>query len=73
MRTLHELDRLKVSEWTEEEALFHLTHTFDAACRMFPDIMEPWIPRVDGTTDRLEKLECMRLALRSTFRARYPQ
>lgn len=72
MRSLAELDQLRPDQWTSEEAYEHLRHTFDIACRQFPDIMEPWIIRADGIDDWREHQEIMREALRRTISERWP-
>ena len=72
MRDLHELDQFRADEWTPEEAYEHLKRTFSTACRQFPDIMEPWVIRADGTADWKEHQEIMREGLRRTIRERWP-
>lgn len=56
------------STWTDEFALAHLKATFDQACRTHPDIMEPYMIRLDGEGDK----ETMRAGLRETINQRYP-
>lgn len=60
------------SSWTDEEAFVHLRQTFAETVRTHPDIMEPWIVRLDGLDDTQEKTALMRRALASTLNARHP-
>jgi hypothetical protein len=72
MRTLAELDELPVSEWTEEEGFMHLSASFEAANKEFPDFMERYVTQLAGAADRAEETAIMRLGLRETFRSRFP-
>lgn len=49
----------------------HLKQTFDICCRTWPDIMEPWIIRLDGLHGD-ELVSGMRMALAQTIRQRFP-
>lgn len=42
------------------------------ALTLHPDLMEPWVVRIETTDDREEQIALMRKALGATFRARYP-
>lgn len=70
MRLLSELDKLPISEWTEEEAAAHLAATFDTAAREFPDLMEPYVILL-ADADDATKVQIMRRGLRETVRSRY--
>jgi hypothetical protein len=59
-------------EWSEEQAFAHLRDTFDAAAKAFPDIMEPYVLRLDGLTDQNEITNVMRQGMRETIKQRYP-
>lgn len=61
-----------VTEWSEAEAFQHLNATFSGAVKAFPDIMEPWVLRLDGLTDTAEITAVMRHGLRETIKLRYP-
>ncbi len=54
--------------WTDEYAMAHLTATFQQACRSYPDVMEPYLIRLEGAADQKE---AMRAALRETVKQRY--
>jgi len=56
-------DPNKPLSWTDEYALQHLTETFKQACRAYPDLMEPYMVRLDGENDK----EIMRAGLRETI------
>lgn len=51
---------------SDEGALVHLRKTFDDACRLFPEVMEPYLTRFEDSK------EFMRAALRETFQQRFP-
>lgn len=68
-RPASELHEISVHEWTAEEAVAHLTGTFDQACKDYPDVMEPFVNRLG---DELDKVVFMRTALRETFNQRHP-
>jgi hypothetical protein len=70
VRALSELDRLPVSDWTEEEARAHLAATFDIAVREFPDAMEPYVVLL-ADCDDAAVVEIMRRGLRETVKFRY--
>ena len=72
MRTLRELDAAGVSTWTEDEAEFHLSDTFDREFRRRPDLLEPYLPTLDAAQTVRERIDVMRRALRETIRLRYP-
>lgn len=57
---------------TEDEAFKHLRQTFAAACADHPDLMEPYIIRLDDDAPRAEQMRLMQQGLRETFRRRYP-
>lgn len=61
----------EVTDWTEEEALEHLRQTFDRACFAHPDLMEPYMVRLESAPE-LEHKEIMRSGLRETIKQRYP-
>jgi hypothetical protein len=67
----HILHDIPVSAWTISEQMSHLRKTFDKACKKFPEIMEPYMARMDNLNgDELKAF--MRAALSETIRARYP-
>jgi len=66
------LHSLPATEWTEDESFSHLRHTFDLACRDFPEVLEPYANRLDGSLSVTESKQIMRDALRSTFNQRWP-
>lgn len=68
-RVLHELP---VSQWTRDEAYVHLSETFDAAARQRPDLLEPYMIRLDGTDDEQQRAVIMRQGLKETFGRRHP-
>jgi hypothetical protein len=46
---------------------------FEAAARLHPDLMEPWVTRVADILDDAEaSMRLMRVSLAATFRQRYP-
>lgn len=49
-----------------------LKKTFDGEFRRKPDIMEPYVIRLDGVTDEQERVAIMRAGLRETIGARWP-
>jgi hypothetical protein len=57
--------------WTPQEAERHLRDTFNANCRMFPDIMGPWLVMATDAPDG-DQVSIMRAALRGTIAKRYP-
>lgn len=72
MRTMAELDHMPAGEWSEEEAIAHLTVTFNEVNSEFPDLLEPYIVLlVDADTDRA-RAQIMRRGLRETFKKRHP-
>lgn len=71
MRTLAQLDGVRVSEWTAEEAFAHLSDTFEANCQQYPEIMEPYQILLGDAADVPTKTEIMRRSLRETFKARH--
>lgn len=73
MRSMAQLDQLSVSEWTEDEGFAHLSATFEAAERAFPEIMEPHSVRLADAVDRADKIAIMRRGLRSTLDQRFPR
>jgi hypothetical protein len=50
----------------------HLTETFAAAEREFPDLMERYSSRLAEAETADERVAIMRAGLRETIRARYP-
>lgn len=63
---------VRVSDWTKEEALAHLRLTFEQACMLNPDVMEPYIVmRVEAYGNAVEEMAVMRQALRDTIGERY--
>jgi hypothetical protein len=54
-----------------EEILAHLEQTFAHAVDQRPDLMEPYLIRLEGATEA-ERKDIMREALRETFKLRYP-
>jgi hypothetical protein len=54
-----------------EEILAHLEETFAHAVDQRPDLMEPYLIRLGGTTEGERKV-IMREGLRETFKLRYP-
>ncbi len=65
------MNRIKVSEWTPDQALAHLRITFEQACALDPDLMEPYTVMRAETGDPVEEMAIMREALRSTIAERY--
>lgn len=47
-----------------------LRELFAEVCRMHPDVMEPYMIRIEGLTGA-EEIEMMRMALRETTDQRY--
>ena len=64
-------ERFKPGLWTPEEALHHLTGTFNLNVKQFPDIMEPYVVMLADAPES-EHMEIMRSALRNTIKQRYP-
>lgn len=66
----HAYEDTPIAQWSEEEVMHHLTDTFDRACRMWPDIMEPYVVDLaDAPADHHK--EIMRRGLRDTVKYRY--
>jgi hypothetical protein len=65
------LHELPVDRWNTEEGLSHLMGTFDRAVAERPDLMEPYLIRLEGTDDS-EAKAIVRQALRETFTRRHP-
>jgi len=63
-------EELPVSEWTDDEAMHHLTGTFDRTCCMWPEVMEPYVVQIAELPAEGHK-ELMRRALRETVTSRY--
>lgn len=55
--------------WTTDEAETHLRYSFDMALAQNADIMERWLPRLEGVTPA-EEIAIMRDALRTTLAER---
>jgi hypothetical protein len=72
VRSLAELDQLPVTQWTAEEGLAHLTHTFDLAARDHEALMEPYTILLGDAADDEERTRIMRRGLRETLDQRYP-
>lgn len=62
---------LPTAGWTPEEAAHHLAGTFDTACKIWPDIMEPYVVRM-AEADEEMKIEIIRHGLRDTVKTRFP-
>jgi hypothetical protein len=62
---------LPVAQWTRDEALAHLSATFDQAAVRHPDVMEAYASRLEGQNEATQ-VEIMRAALRETFSVRHP-
>jgi hypothetical protein len=60
------------SAWGREHGYAHLTETFNHACRVFPDLLEPYVVRFDHCETLEERRELMWRGLRETIRKRYP-
>lgn len=61
---------LPPAQWTEEEAMHHLTGTFEMACREWPGIMEPYVVMMADASRETHK-SLMRQALRDTIKQRF--
>lgn len=64
----HRYEDLPPSQWTDEEAMRHLTETFDRACRAHPDVMEPYVVLL---ADECDRKAVMRQGLRETIAKRF--
>jgi hypothetical protein len=65
------LHAIPVAQWTPEEVMAHLEETFRQACDQRPDLMEPYLIRLEGTNETEQKA-IMREGLRDTFNRRHP-
>lgn len=66
-----EIEKKQVPSWTPEEAFEHISYTFLHECRLFPDLMEPYLTRYEGADGMGERMAIMRSALRETIARRY--
>lgn len=67
---VRDLDARSPGTWSLEDALFHLEFSFESALRQHPDIMERFLPRLDGASDQ-DRIAIMRYALLSTVSERF--
>lgn len=58
-------------DWTPDFAYEHLKNTFTQQFHEHPDLLEPYVLRLD-TASKTEKIEIMRDGLRKTIKQRYP-
>ena len=63
----YDYEFLSPAEWTPDEALHHITGTFDRACIGWPEVMEPYIPAIVDAIDDKSKMDALRHALRETI------
>ena len=65
------LHSIPSAKWTGEEAFLHLRRTFSDAVDQRPDLMEPYLIRLEGLDER-DQMRVMQEGLRETFARRYP-
>jgi len=65
-------ESLPVAQWTADEALFHISLTFNRAVDERPDLMEPYLVRLAEASTDGERKEIMRAGLRETVMLRFP-
>lgn len=63
-------EKLPTAQWTDEEAMHHLSGTFSTACRTWPGIMERYMVEIADAKPEQHK-EIMRRGLRETVSERY--
>lgn len=63
-------ENLPTHQWTDAEAMDHLTRLFDHESKRHPDVMEPYIVMLAGAPAE-ERKSIMRSALRETVSKRY--
>jgi hypothetical protein len=62
---------LPPASWPFEEGLEHITGTFDRAAQCWPDVMEPYVIRLAGVDDDVDRKRIMQTGLRETVAQRY--
>jgi hypothetical protein len=65
------LHGIPVHLWTPDEVQLHLERTFRTAVDQRPDLLEPYLIRLEGE-DEASGRAIMREALAATFAGRYP-
>jgi hypothetical protein len=71
MRSDSLLHGLSIHLWTPDEVMAHLEATFGAAVDQRPDLMEPYMIRMNEE-DEATRRAIMREALAATFARRHP-
>lgn len=71
-RSIAELDKIPVSEWTDDEGFLHLKDTFETQSKQHQDALEPYIVLLESADHKEDQKEIMRRGLRETFSKRYP-